>query len=108
MKRTIYSFHSGHTRPRRRKVDAIAPEAAIYLTVQFSLNGQKTVDGTVLTTTQDITKYLLEEAKVALVPFYAFGASANSSWYRLSVGACKLEDVNSIIENLRKALKKLS
>lgn len=89
------------------KVDAIAPEAAIYLTVQFNLHGQKTADGNVLNTTQDITKYILDEAKVAFVPFYCFGASADSSWYRLSVGTCKLEDVNEVIENLRSALKKL-
>jgi aspartate aminotransferase len=88
-------------------VDAIAPEAAIYLTVQFSLHGKKTADGTVLKTTQDITKYILDEAKVALVPFYAFGASADSSWYRLSVGTCKAEDVEGVIGNLRAALKKL-
>jgi aspartate aminotransferase len=89
------------------KVDAIAPEAAIYLTVQFSLHGQTTADGTVLKTTQDVTKYILDEAKVALVPFYAFGASHDSSWYRLSVGTCKLEDVEGVINNLRAALKKL-
>lgn len=89
------------------RVDAIAPEAAIYLTVQFSLHGQKTEDGRILATTQDVTKYILDEAQVALVPFYAFGASTDSSWYRLSVGTCKLEDVNGVIENLRKALKKL-
>jgi aspartate aminotransferase len=89
------------------KVDAIAPEAAIYLTVQFSLHGQTTADGIILKTTQDVTKYILDEAKVALVPFYAFGASTDSSWYRLSVGTCKLEDVDAIIENLRGALKKL-
>ncbi|HEX8516734.1 MAG TPA: aminotransferase class I/II-fold pyridoxal phosphate-dependent enzyme [Bacteroidia bacterium] len=88
-------------------VDAIAPEAAIYLTVQFSLHGQTTADGKKLTTTQDVTKYILDEAKVALVPFYAFGASVDSSWYRLSVGTCKLEDVNGVIGNLREALKKL-
>jgi aspartate aminotransferase len=90
------------------KVDAIAPEAAIYLTVQINLIGQKTSAGIVLKTTQDATKYILDEAKVALVPFYAFGASADSSWYRLSVGTCKLEDVNGVIENLRSALKKLN
>ncbi len=89
------------------KVDAIAPEAAIYLTVQFSLHGQTTAEGMVLKTTQDVTKYILDEAKVALVPFYAFGASPDSSWYRLSVGTCKLEDVDGVIGNLRDALKKL-
>jgi len=89
------------------KVDVIAPEAAIYLTVQFALHGQQTAEGQVLKTTADITKYILDEAKVAFVPFYAFGTSPDSSWYRLSVGTCKLEDVDVIIENLRTALKKL-
>jgi aspartate aminotransferase len=60
-----------------------------------------------LKTTQDVTKYILDEAKVALVPFYAFGASADSSWYRLSVGTCKIEEIDVVIENLRSALKKL-
>lgn len=90
------------------KVDAIAPQAAIYLTIKFSLHGQKTADGKVLATTKDVTKYILDEAKVAVVPFYAFGASEDSAWYRLSVGTCKVEDVDGIISNLRAALKKLS
>lgn len=90
------------------KVDAITPQAAIYLTVNFSLHGQKTADGKALATTRDVTKYILDEAKVAVVPFNAFGASDDSSWYRLSVGTCKLEDVEEIIANLRNALKKLS
>ena len=90
------------------KVDAIVPQAALYLTIQFSLHGMKTADGKVLNTTKDITKYILDEAKVAVVPFYAFGASEDSSWYRLSVGTCKAEDVEGVISNLRAALKKLS
>ena len=90
------------------KVDAIAPQAAIYLTIKFALHGQKTADGKVLATTKDVTKYILDEAKVAVVPFYAFGASEDSAWYRLSVGTCKMEDVDGIISNLRAALKKLS
>ncbi len=90
------------------RVDAIAPEAAIYLTVQFQLHGLKTASGEELKTTQDITKYILDEAKVAIVPFYAFGSSADSSWYRLSVGTCSLEDVDGVISNLKAALEKLS
>ena len=89
------------------KIDAIAPEAAIYLTVQFALHGKTKADGTVLKTTQDVTKYILDEAKVALVPFYAFGASDDSNWYRLSVGTCKVEEIEAVIESLRSALKKL-
>ena len=56
----------------------------------------------------DITKYLLDEAKLAIVPFSAFGTSSNSNWYRLSVGTCELSDVENIIDNLKKALSKLS
>ncbi len=90
------------------KVDAITPQAAIYLTIKFDLHGLKTADGNVLTTTKDVTKYILDEAKLAVVPFYAFGADDNSPWYRMSVGTCKVTDVADVISNLRIALKKLS
>lgn len=90
------------------KVDAIAPQAAIYLTVQFDLHGMKTENGTVLENTKAITKYLLDEARVAIVPFSAFGDSENSTWYRLSVGTCRLDEVEKVIENLRRTLAKLS
>jgi len=90
------------------KVDAIAPQAAIYLTIKFDLHGMKTADGHVLHTTKEITKFILDEAKLAVVPFYAFGASENSPWYRMSVGTCKLSDVPDVISNLRTALQKLS
>lgn len=90
------------------RVDAIAPQAAIYLTIKFDLHGMKTASGNVLKTTRDITKFILDEAKVAVVPFYAFGADDNSPWYRMSVGTCKVSDVTDVISNLRNALKQLS
>jgi aspartate aminotransferase len=106
----LVAFHNGIQTLKKEgfRVNSIAPEGAIYLTVQFNLHGQKTAGGNVLETTRDITKYILDEAKVALVPFYAFGTSIDSSWYRLSVGTCKVEDVEIIVSNLRNALKKLS
>ncbi len=104
------SFYKGFTQLKSEgfKVDVITPQAAIYLTIQFALHGMKTEDGKTLSTTKDITKYILDEASVAIVPFYCFGADENSSWYRLSVGTCKTEDIEVVITNLRKALKKLS
>jgi aspartate aminotransferase len=90
------------------KVDAITPQAAIYLTIKFDLHGLKTAEGIELKTTKDITKYILDEAKLAVVPFYCFGADDNSPWYRMSVGTCKLSDVEHVINGLRNALKKLS
>jgi aspartate aminotransferase len=50
----------------------------------------------------------LDEAKMAVVPFYAFGASDDSSWYRLSVGTCKVEEIDALMNNLESALSKLS
>jgi aspartate aminotransferase len=89
-------------------VDAIAPQAAIYLTIQFDLQGKTTESGTILATTRDITKYILDEAKVAVVPFYAFGTSEDSAWFRMSVGTCAVADVPVIISNLRNAIAKLN
>ena len=90
------------------KVDAIAPQAAIYLTVQFNLTGKKTAAGKLLEKQTDVTAYLLNEAKLAVVPFYAFGAPRNSSWYRLSVGTCRKEEITTVIKQLRDAFSKLS
>ncbi|MGZ8559600.1 MAG: pyridoxal phosphate-dependent aminotransferase [Chitinophagaceae bacterium] len=88
-------------------VDAIAPEAAIYLTIKIDLVGKKTFEEKILANQNDVTDYILNEAKLAVVPFYAFGASQNSAWYRLSVGTCKKEEIPEMLDKLREALKKL-
>ena len=89
-------------------VDAITPQAAIYLTIQFNLTGKKTADGILLDKQKEVTDYILNEAKLAVVPFYAFGASADSNWYRLSVGTCKKEQIDEMFGKLKEALEKLS
>jgi aspartate aminotransferase len=88
-------------------VDAIAPEASIYLTIKIDLAGKKTADGKLLKDQSEVTAYLLNEARLAVVPFYAFGASRNSPWYRLSVGTCKKDEIDEMIDKLGEALKKL-
>jgi aspartate aminotransferase len=85
-------------------VRCIEPAGAIYLTAQFSLKGRQTPEGKVLQTTDDLTAYILGAAKLAIVPFSAFGASRESDWYRLSVGTCKLEDLPTLFSQLRAAL----
>ncbi|MEO7308677.1 MAG: aminotransferase class I/II-fold pyridoxal phosphate-dependent enzyme, partial [Ferruginibacter sp.] len=90
------------------RVDAIAPEAAIYLTIQIDYAGKTTATGKLLATQADVTSYILDEAKLAVVPFYAFGAMPDSSWYRLSVGTCKKEEINEMLGALKTALGKLS
>ena len=89
-------------------VDVLAPEAAIYLTIKIDLKGKKTKEGKVLGDQAAVTSYLLNEAGLAIVPFSAFGASADSPWYRLSVGTCKLEDIPEMFRKLREVVEKLS
>jgi aspartate aminotransferase len=89
-------------------VDAITPEAAIYLTIKIDLVGKTTADGKTLADQGAVTAYILNEAKLAVVPFYAFGASRGSAWYRLSVGTCKKDEIDEMTKKLREALQKLS
>lgn len=88
-------------------VDAITPEAAIYLTIKIDLAGKKTPEGKTLEAQSDVTAYLLNKASLALVPFSAFGADKNSPWYRLSVGTCKKEEIDEMFDKLREALSVL-
>lgn len=88
-------------------VDAIAPQAALYLTVNINLKGRRTPDGRLLQNTEDTTNYLLHDCGIALVPFYAFGSSRESTWYRLSVGTCKLEELDEAMNRLAQGLRAL-
>ena len=89
------------------KVDAVAPQAAIYLTIKIDLVGKTTESGNTLSSQQDVTSYILSEAKIAVVPFSAFGGASNSPWYRLSVGTCIKEEIPAMLKQLENALSKL-
>lgn len=88
-------------------VKCIAPQAAIYLTIQMDLRGKTKANGEKLGTQEAVTNYLLEEAGLAIVPFYAFGNNPDSNWYRLSVGTCREEDIEPMLAKLESALEKL-
>lgn len=110
LSRRLYAFHEGFARLKSEgyPVDAIAPQAALYLTVKFDLRSWKLrSNGQVLQSGSDVTRYLLDSAGLAIVPFYAFGASEESVWYRLSVGTCKYEEITEVFDNLRSALNAL-
>ena len=64
------------------------------------------IDGKILETQPEVTDYILNEAKLAMVPFSSFGAKADSAWYRISVGCVKKEEINEMLEKLKKALEK--
>lgn len=88
-------------------VDAIEPMGAIYLSVKMDLAGKTTPSGEVLRTSKDISFYILSEAKLAVVPFSAFGSEPELNWFRLSVGGASLEDIKASLSRLRAALEKL-
>ncbi|MFM7646237.1 MAG: pyridoxal phosphate-dependent aminotransferase [Sphingomonadales bacterium] len=88
-------------------VDAIKPEAAIYLTVKIDAAQKLTADGKRLSSQVDVTSFLLDAAGLALVPFYAFGTKASSPWYRMSIGTCKKEEIAAMLQQLRSALQQL-
>lgn len=88
-------------------VGAIKPEAALYLSVNLELKGKKTKSGIEFKSARDITKWLIEDVRIALVPFYAFGSDEQLNWFRLSVGTVKISDIPQIIDQLREGLKSL-
>jgi len=88
-------------------VDAIAPEAAIYLTIKIDAAGKKTKNGKMLDNQSSVTAYILDEAHIAIVPFYAFGSKKDNPWYRLSVGTCKIEEIPDMLQSLKKALEQI-
>jgi aspartate aminotransferase len=88
-------------------VDVIQPQAAIYLTVQINLVGKK-VNGDILYNQAAVTAYILNEAKLAIVPFNCFGTDSENSWYRISVGCVKKEEINEMLGKLRKALENVN
>jgi len=89
-------------------VEAISPEAAIYLAVKVDLRGKRTSDGTTIADVPATTRYMLKEAGLAMVPFSAFGASSDNPWYRLSVGTVHTQDIPVVIEKLRVAINQLN
>jgi len=89
-------------------VDAIPPMGAIYLTAHFPLMRRTTQAGVRLETNEDIRKYLLSEAKLAVIPFQAFGTAEDTGWFRLSVGAVSIAEIETMLPNLERAIRQLN
>jgi aspartate aminotransferase len=89
------------------KVDCIPPQAAIYLTIKLDLKGMQSKNGQILAQQTDVTDYMLNEAKLAVVPFSAFGTDTQSPWYRLSIGTSKKDEIPDVLTSLENALAQL-
>jgi aspartate aminotransferase len=102
----VYS-HCAAMKAAGLPVDAIPPQATIYLSARFALAGMRTPDGSVLDTTDDIRSYLLEAAGFGAVPLEAFGLSGERGWFRLSVGAVSVSQIDEVMPRVRKAIEAL-
>lgn len=87
-------------RERGLPVEAVEPEGTIYLSARFDLFGRKARDR-VIATNEDIRRWLLEDAQVAVVPFQAFGLQREDGWMRLSVGAVSVDAIRAGMARLR-------
>jgi aspartate aminotransferase len=89
-------------------VEAIPPMGAIYLSARFAVNGARAPGGEPLVTNEEIRRYLLRKAGVAMVPFEAFGRAVDDGWFRMSVGAVSESECEALFPRLRTALQPLS
>lgn len=84
-------------------IDAIRPGAAIYLTVQIPWLG-RTVGNRRLDQVSDVADYLIDQCKVGLVPFRAFGAPDAGGWHRISVGTLRENDIPLVAQALKRGM----
>jgi aspartate aminotransferase len=80
-------------------VSCIAPDGAIYVSVQIKISGK---------TNEEIRTLLLEKAGVAIIPFQAFGLEDDTGWFRVSVGAVSMEDISEMFPRLRTLLSEVA
>ncbi len=102
----VDALHEGFSKMKAEgfPVDSIKAEGAMYLTVKIDLMGMTIPNGKTVNDAEQVTHFLLEEANLGLVPFYAFGASRSNPWFRISVGTLRMDQVPVIFDHLRKAL----
>ncbi len=116
MRDEIDSFHQYMVRELRLRLDrlfegfdamrrdglpvrVIAPQGAIYLSVQFDLIGRGAIRSN-----EEIRRLLLEKAGFAVVPFQAFGLKKEDGWMRLSVGAVSPAEIDAGLKRVRDLL----
>lgn len=85
-------------------IEYIPPQGAFYLFAKVSIYyGKKTSNGKVINNSIDLAEYLLDEAKVAVVPGIAFGDDA---FIRISFATSE-ESLEEACQRMKKALSKL-
>jgi len=86
-------------------VEALQPQGAIYLSIRVNLIGRGKPGGGEFTTNEEIREYLLQEARIAVVPFRAFGLEGENGWLRMSVGAVGVDELGEALGRLEAAVR---
>ena len=108
LEQRLNAMHEGFLELERAgyPVASINPQGAIYFSACFSLHGCS-FGKEKLETDEDIRAVLLKEARIAVVPFRAFGVRSNTGWYRLSAGAVSMEEIQSMFPRIKSLLDKI-
>ncbi|HKT08048.1 MAG TPA: aminotransferase class I/II-fold pyridoxal phosphate-dependent enzyme [Gemmatimonadaceae bacterium] len=86
-------------------VTSLPPTGTIYGSVRLELDGRLTRDGRVLRGSEDVRRYLLKEANLAVIPFQAFGVPDDGGWFRFSIGAVSVPALESGLARMRAAIE---
>ena len=89
-------------------VESVRPQGAIYVSARFALHGFRTASGETLETDEDVRRFLLREAGLAVVPFSAFGARGENGWFRISIGVASVADIDALMPRLRESISSLA
>lgn len=82
------------------KVDYIPPKGAIYISIKLDYYDK-------FSTLNEMVDFLINECKIAIVPFEYFGSETNKGWFRLSIGQINLETIEDDLNLLQETIKKL-
>ena len=86
-------------------VSSLPPVGTIYGSVRLELDGRLTRDGRVLRGSEDMRRYLLQDAGVAVIPFQAFGVPDDGGWFRFSIGAVSVAALEAGLARIRAAIE---
>jgi len=85
-------------RARGLPVDAIPPQGAIHLAFRVDLIGRG------FDTNEQIRRWLLHDAGLAVVPFQAFDLNEENGWLRMSVGTVTIDELDRALSRLEEAV----
>jgi len=105
----VEAYHQGFQQLKADgyPVDSIPAQGAIYLSVRIGIIGLTNSEGQLLKDASDVTYYLIQQAGVGVIPFFAFGTGRDNDWFRVSVGTTHMDMAPGVIDGIRRAIDAL-